>query len=103
MAISHSARLSPLQGETVWTLDGDALPLVDVVVDGILGSGATGAPRDTAAAAIRAIRQCGRDALVVAIDAPSGLDADSGMLQEPHVRADVQVHSMTELAAAAGA
>ena len=25
MAISHSARLSPLQGETVWTLDGDAI------------------------------------------------------------------------------
>ncbi|MFZ3007181.1 MAG: hypothetical protein WA047_13520 [Phenylobacterium sp.] len=25
MAISHSARLSPLQGETVWTLDGDII------------------------------------------------------------------------------
>ena len=25
MAISHSARRSPLQGETVWTLDGDAI------------------------------------------------------------------------------
>lgn len=25
MAISHSARLSPLQGETVWTLEGDAI------------------------------------------------------------------------------
>lgn len=25
MAISHSARLSPLQGETVWTLDGETL------------------------------------------------------------------------------
>lgn len=25
MPISHSARLSPLQGETVWTLDGDAI------------------------------------------------------------------------------
>ncbi|WP_340645596.1 hypothetical protein [Phenylobacterium sp.] len=25
MAISHSARLSPLQGETVWTLDGEVI------------------------------------------------------------------------------
>ncbi len=25
MAISHSVRLSPLQGETVWTLDGDTI------------------------------------------------------------------------------
>jgi hypothetical protein len=25
MAISHSARLSPLQGETLWTLEGDAI------------------------------------------------------------------------------
>ncbi|CAN5903632.1 hypothetical protein BH11PSE1_BH11PSE1_29150 [soil metagenome] len=25
MAISHSARLSPLQGETVWSLEGDAI------------------------------------------------------------------------------
>ena len=72
-----------------WALDGDTLPLVDVVVDGLLGSGSTGAPRDTAAAAIRAIQACGREALVVAVDIPSGLDAETGVAHEPRVRADL--------------
>jgi ADP-dependent NAD(P)H-hydrate dehydratase / NAD(P)H-hydrate epimerase len=50
-----------------------------VVVDGVLGTGATGVPRGAAAGAIRrimALRDSG--ARVVALDVPSGLDASTG-------------------------
>ena len=51
----------------------------EVVVDGILGTGSTGAPRGAAADAIARIRDL-RDggAFVVSLDVPSGLDASTG-------------------------
>lgn len=48
----------------------------DVVVDAILGTGVTGEPREPAASAIAAINDA--DAHVVAVDVPSGMDADTG-------------------------
>lgn len=64
-----------------------ALPLVSrgesaesrLVVDALLGIGATGAPHGAIAECIARIAQArDRGAAVVAIDAPSGLDADTG-------------------------
>ena len=50
-----------------------------VVVDGLLGIGATGAPRGPIAAAIDAAADArARGALVVALDVPSGVDASTG-------------------------
>ncbi len=48
----------------------------DVVVDALLGTGVRGAPREPAATAIRATDAAG--ATVVAVDVPSGVDADTG-------------------------
>lgn len=63
-----------------------------VVVDALLGTGARGAPRDALATAIRAINQLGdAGATVLAVDVPSGLDADSGQAAGAVVRADVTV------------
>jgi NAD(P)H-hydrate epimerase len=56
----------------------------DVVVDGLLGTGISGAPRQPEAAAIEAINDA--DAPVVAVDVPSGVDADSG--EAPGVAVD---------------
>lgn len=53
-----------------------ALARADVVVDGVLGTGATGAPRGGAAQAIEWMNACGRP--VVALDIPSGVDATTG-------------------------
>jgi len=51
----------------------------EVVVDGILGTGSTGAPRGAAADAISRVRDLRDDgAHVVSLDLPSGLDASSG-------------------------
>src|SRR5437763_7704386 len=64
----------------------------DLILDGLLGIGGRGGLRDPfaglAAGAERA-RQAG--ATVVAVDLPSGIDADTGAVEGPAVRADVTV------------
>jgi NAD(P)H-hydrate epimerase len=58
----------------------------DVVVDAMLGTGVTGALRDPEAAAAREINAL--DATVVAVDVPSGVDADTGESEGVAVEAD---------------
>lgn len=75
-AIERSAR--------PWPVDGD------VVVDALLGTGARGAVRAEFEAAIAAINEAGRP--VLAVDVPTGIDADTGALLAPDpVCADVTV------------
>ena len=64
-----------------------ALAGADVIVDGLLGTGAAGAPRPGVAALVEMVNAAGRP--VVALDLPSGLSADDGALPGPAVRADV--------------
>jgi ADP-dependent NAD(P)H-hydrate dehydratase / NAD(P)H-hydrate epimerase len=52
------------------------LPDCDLVVDAVLGTGVTGALREPAATAARAINDA--DAAVLAVDVPSGVNADTG-------------------------
>lgn len=59
----------------------------DVVVDGLLGIGVRGAPKDIYADAIRAINSS--RGIKVAIDVPSGLDPDTGETPGEVVKADV--------------
>ena len=70
-----------------------SVPLRAIVLDGILGIGLRGAPRADAAAAIGWIRRARdeRAALVVAIDLPSGVEADTGAVPGAAVRADFTV------------
>ncbi len=63
-------------------LDPQGLRQADVVVDAVLGSGSRGAPRGAVLAAITAILDCGRP--VLALDLPSGVDADRGGLYGQH-------------------
>ena len=60
-----------------------------VVVDALLGTGAAGAPREPAAAAVRWI--AAHPGPVVALDVPSGVDADTGRAPGPCVRAGMTV------------
>ena len=70
-------------------LAGRLLAGADLVVDGLLGTGASGAPRGAVAAAIAA---CNRSpAPVVAVDIPSGVDGASGEVAGEAVAADVTV------------
>lgn len=80
-----------LAGES---LDGADLPVAfghladaDWLVDALLGTGATGAPRPPLDAAIRWMNALpGRR---LAVDVPSGLDCDTGAAADPTLRADV--------------
>jgi hydroxyethylthiazole kinase-like uncharacterized protein yjeF len=58
----------------------------DVVVDAMLGTGVTGALREPEATAAQRINET--DATVVAVDVPSGLDADTGEVAGTAVDAD---------------
>jgi len=70
---------------------GNDFPLV--ILDGLLGIGAVGNPREPVASAVREINRLRqtRSAWVVAADVPSGLDADSGIPGDPCVYADATV------------
>jgi ADP-dependent NAD(P)H-hydrate dehydratase / NAD(P)H-hydrate epimerase len=59
------------------------------LVDCLLGTGATGAPRGEVADALRLIQRCGLP--VIACDVPSGVDASTGAAHELAVRADATV------------
>jgi hydroxyethylthiazole kinase-like uncharacterized protein yjeF len=67
----------------------DACARAGVVVDAILGTGARGAPRDEAAAAVRAINGARRP--VVALDGPTGVDLSDGSIAGDAVRASVTI------------
>src|SRR4029079_10745434 len=66
---------------------GEALSGSDLIVDALLGIGLTGAPRPEALAVIRAINAAKRP--VLALDIPSGVNADSGAVHEAAVRAEI--------------
>ena len=66
----------------------DAVPAQGLVVDGLVGIGGTGALRPAAAALAEQVRD--RD--VVAVDLPSGVDADTGAVEGVAVRA---AHTVT--------
>jgi NAD(P)H-hydrate epimerase len=61
----------------------------DVLIDGLFGTGFRGEPRAEAAALIDAVNA--RAVPVVAVDLPSGVDADTGEIAGAAVRADVTV------------
>lgn len=81
-----------LHGWEIPTLAGDAAEAfrgAAVLVDGILGTGARGAPRDREAAVIRALNDAGPP--VVALDGPSGVDLTTGAAPGEAVRAGVTI------------
>jgi NAD(P)H-hydrate epimerase len=76
-----------LTGDPALPFAAGALDGAAVIVDAILGTGFSGAPRDDVAAAIAAINDA--NAFVVAADVPSGVDAATGAVQRDAVRANV--------------
>jgi ADP-dependent NAD(P)H-hydrate dehydratase / NAD(P)H-hydrate epimerase len=81
-------------GGRVTPAAGDLIARADLIVDGLLGIGGRGGLREPfagLAAAAAAARAGARDATVVAVDLPSGIDAGTGAVDGPAVRADVTV------------
>jgi NAD(P)H-hydrate epimerase len=63
----------------------DSIPTPDLIIDGIIGYNLKGAPRGAAADLIRWANQ--QDAPILALDLPSGIDATSGAVSDPAIRA----------------
>ncbi|HJR37447.1 MAG TPA: NAD(P)H-hydrate dehydratase, partial [Nocardioidaceae bacterium] len=85
---AHAAGLRALRaagGRVVPDLDATRTP--DVVVDGIVGIGASGGLRAEAASVVERLPVVP----VVAVDVPSGVDVDTGRVDGPHVQATVTV------------
>jgi hydroxyethylthiazole kinase-like uncharacterized protein yjeF len=88
LAASHARTLRAMGircARATGTLDLD----VDVILDGLLGTGIRAPLREPASRLIRAINDAGRP--VIAIDLPSGLDSDSGAGDETAVQAAATV------------
>ncbi|MFI5874081.1 NAD(P)H-hydrate dehydratase [Streptomyces sp. NPDC051445] len=67
----------------------DAVRRADLLLDGIVGIGGKGGLRPDAAALVATV--AGARAVVVAVDLPSGVDADTGEVHGSAIRADVTV------------
>jgi hydroxyethylthiazole kinase-like uncharacterized protein yjeF len=79
-------------GAAASTAHADLMNSADLIIDGLLGIGGRGGLREPFAALAgqaAGARQAG--ATVVAVDLPSGIDADTGAVDGPAVRADVTV------------
>jgi ADP-dependent NAD(P)H-hydrate dehydratase / NAD(P)H-hydrate epimerase len=85
----HRAGLMALEraGGRVAVAHPTALAGADLVVDGIVGIGGKGGLRESAAE----LAAAAKDLLTVAVDVPSGVDADTGAVEGESVRADVTV------------
>ncbi|MFD6421903.1 NAD(P)H-hydrate dehydratase [Streptomyces sp. NPDC060198] len=88
---AHAGGLAALRAAGGRVLDhpGEA-GIVDLVVDGITGIGGRGGLRPEAAALVKAVTE-GHGAPVLAVDLPSGVEADSGEVHGEAVRADATV------------
>ncbi|MGH8888588.1 MAG: NAD(P)H-hydrate epimerase, partial [Acidothermaceae bacterium] len=85
---AHAGGLAALRAAGGRVADPAVLGGVDLVIDGITGIGGSGGLRD---AAVAAVAQISSSAIVVAVDIPSGVDADTGEVTGAAVRADATV------------
>lgn len=92
---THSGGLAALRGAGGTVVGsgaevvGGAILRADLVVDGIVGIGGRGGLRADALPLVEAVREA--RAVVVAVDLPSGVDADSGEVRGEAIRADLTV------------
>ncbi|MEZ5091386.1 bifunctional ADP-dependent NAD(P)H-hydrate dehydratase/NAD(P)H-hydrate epimerase [Nocardioides sp.] len=84
---AHAGGLAALRGAGGRVVSVAEAASPDVVVDGIVGIGATGPLRPDAAAAVAAFAEVP----MVAVDVPSGVGVDSGEIDGAHVVADLTV------------
>ena len=92
---THQGGLAVLRAAGGRVTDAAAAPPVDaadLIIDGLLGIGGRGGLREPFAGLAARAEQARRDgATVVAVDLPSGIDADTGTVDGPAVKADVTV------------
>lgn len=89
--LAAGLRPRPLRDFTPDALDFNA-GADPIIIDALLGTGVSGPVREPYATAIEAVNQgARRGAVVIALDVPSGLDADGGTPLGPAVRAQLTI------------
>ena len=93
LARKKLANLRPICKDEVPLAHEAARPSATIILDGLLGLGATPPLREPIRSACREINRLRReeDAFVFALDLPTGLDADSGVADDDCVIADFTV------------
>lgn len=86
---THEAGLAALMRAGGRVVERDALERADLIVDGLVGIGASGALREPYRALVEEANAARGP--IVAVDVPSGVDAGSGRVEGPAVRARVTV------------
>ncbi|MFY9468719.1 MAG: NAD(P)H-hydrate dehydratase [Solirubrobacterales bacterium] len=86
-----AVNLARLPGDPPHAFDAGLIGRAGVVVDAILGTGASGAPRGLIAEAIVAINGRAPGARVIAVDIASGIDASTGAAAGEAVFADLTI------------
>ncbi len=75
--------------EAAWEAVRGELDEADLIVDALLGTGTKGAPRGLIGTVVEALE--GIETPVVAVDIPTGVDADTGEVEGACIRADLTV------------
>lgn len=88
-AVGEEPRVA--RSEADWQAASPVLATADLIVDALLGTGLQGPARGLAAAVIADVNRIAGRAHVIAVDLPSGLQADSGAVQGETIEADETV------------
>lgn len=91
LSADAAANLDRLPGDPPYSFDAGLIASAGVIVDAILGTGAGGMPRGTAAEAVAAINRRAPAARVIAVDIPTGVDAATGAIAGEAVSADLTI------------
>ena len=87
-----SALSAPSAPSAIAAAAQSAIAAAEVIIDGLTGIGGHGGLREPAATLARLTERARSDgALVIAVDLPSGIDADTGEVHGTAIRADVTV------------
>ena len=86
------AALAADAGQSIASSARQSIASADLIIDGLTGIGGHGGLREPGAALAELVAKARRDgALVVAVDLPSGIDADTGEVHGAAIAADVTV------------
>lgn len=86
-----TVNLGRLPGDPPHAFDAELIGSAGVIVDAVLGTGASGAAHGVVAEAVTAINRRSSVARVISVDMPTGVDASSGVVAGDAVYADLTI------------
>lgn len=91
LSADSNVNLGRLPGDPPHAFDAGLISSAGVIVDAVLGTGASGAVRGVVAEAVTAINGRSSVARVISVDVPTGVDANTGVVAGDAVYADLTI------------